>query len=346
MLKNGEWKGFWQPHQGKETGGAFVRQASGFRSWVTVDGSAGPTGDGGFPAEAGRYHLYVALTCPWASRTLIARKLKGLEGAIGITVVNPVLSDEGWRFGDHPGSGRDKLNGADYLHQIYARADAAFTGRATVPVLWDIKRATIVNNESSDILRMLSGAFDAFATRDVDLYPEPLRNAIDAFGERIYAPLNDGVYRTGLAQTQAAYDAAVGNVFATLDGLESVGVRAPYLFGEQITEADVRLFVTLVRFDVAYHGIFKCNLRRLADYPNLSRYADAVMAVPGVAETVDFNHIKRGYYSIKALNPSLIVPSGPDPRSLPGARLRVPSQHVAEDATRPRVPADAAKSAS
>lgn len=322
MLKDGEWKEAWRPHQGSDSGGAFIRQASGFRNWVTVDGSAGPTGNDGFTAESGRYHLYVALTCPWASRALLARSLKGLEEAIGITVVEPAMSEQGWRFGSYPGSDPDRLNGSDYLHEIYARADAAYTGRATVPVLWDIHRATIVNNESADILRMLSGAFDAYATRDIDLYPEPLRAAIDAFGERIYAPLNNGVYRTGLAQTQAAYDAAVCEVFATLDHLESVWRCGTFLFGEQITEADIRLFVTLVRFDVAYHGVFKCNLRRLADYPNLTRYANAVMAVPGVAETVDFDHIKRGYYSIKALNPSLIVPTGPDPRSLPGGRLR------------------------
>jgi putative glutathione S-transferase len=203
-------------------------------------------------------------------------------------------------------------------------ADAAFTGRATVPVLWDTKRATIVNNESSDILRMLSGAFDAFATRKVDLYPAQLRACIDDFAERIYAPLNNGVYRAGLAQTQLSYEAAFRDVFATLDQIEASLGPAAFLFGEQVTEADIRLFVTLVRFDVAYHGIFKCNLRRIADYPRLSRYVETVMAVPGIAATVDFDHIKRGYYSIKALNPSLIVPVGPDPLSLPGARLPDP----------------------
>ena len=227
MLTNGKWAEAWRPHQGSDPGGVFVRQASSFRHWVTPDGSAGPSGDGGFPAEAGRYHLYVALTCPWASRTLMARKLKGLESVIGVTVVEPVLSDEGWRFGDYPGSDRDRLNGADYLHQIYAQADAGFTGRATVPILWDAASGTIVNNELSDIMRMLSGAFDAFATGDIDLYPEPLRPAIDELGERIYVPLNNGVYRAGLAQTQAAYDAAVSEVFATLDDIESGGIAAP-----------------------------------------------------------------------------------------------------------------------
>ena len=289
---------------------------------MTPDGSPGPSGDGGFPTEAGRYHLYVALVCPWACRTLIARKLKGLEGAIGVTVAEPALSDQGWCFGSYPGSNRDHINGADYLHQVYTKADVDFTGRPTVPVLWDTKRATIVNNESSDILHMLCGAFDAFATRDVDLYPEPLRAAIDAFAERIYAPLNNGVYRAGFAQTQPSYEAAFRDVFATLDALEASLGHTPFLFGEQVTQADIRLFVTLVRFDIAYYGIFKCNLRRIADYPRLSRYVETVMAVPGVAETVDYDHIKRGYYSIKILNPRLIFPSGPDPISLPRAHSR------------------------
>jgi glutathionyl-hydroquinone reductase len=322
MLVNGQWKDAWQPHQGDDPDGAFVRQSSGFRNWVTPDGAAGLTGTGGFRAEAGRYHLYVALTCPWASRVLMARKLKGLEAAIGVTVVEPILSDQGWRFGDYPGSDRDGLNGAEYLHEVYAKADAAFTGRATVPVLWDTKHGTIVNNESSDILRMLGGAFDAFATRSMDLYPEHLRASIDGFAERIYAPLNNGVYRAGFAQTQPSYEAAFHDVFTTLDEMEALLGQASFLFGEQITEADIRLFVTLVRFDIAYHGIFKCNLRRVADYPGLAHYVDAMMALPGIAETVSFDHIKRGYYSIKALNPSLIVPAGPDPRSLPGARSR------------------------
>lgn len=318
MLRDGKWTQSWKPHQDDAPRGAFVRAESGFRSWVTPDGQAGPTGNGGFAAEAGRYHLYVALACPWASRTLMARKFKGLEDAIGVTIVGPVMGEEGWSFGGYPRAERDSLNGADHLHQLYSKADPSYTGRATVPILWDKKTRTIVNNESSDILRMLSVAFEAFAANDVDLYPEHLRAKIDTLAERIYAPLNNGVYRAGFAQSQESYDAAVAEVFAMLDELELMLGCGPYLLGRDLTEADIRLFVTLIRFDAAYHGLFKCNRRRLIDYPNLSRFANFIMTLPGVAETVDLDHIKRGYYSIKALNPSLIVPAGPDPKTLPG----------------------------
>lgn len=312
MLVDGKWTADWHPVQATDAKGGFVRQISGFRNWITPDGSAGPTGEAGFKAEAGRYHLYVALICPWASRTLIGRALKKLEDVISVSVVEPALSDQGWRFGDYPGANRDELNGATYMHEIYTSADPQYTGRATVPVLWDKERRTIVNNESADILRMLNSGFGAFADGAVDLYPEDLCAEIDALNERIYPRLNNGVYRTGFATTQVAYEEAFADVFAMLDELEArLEGQRPFLFGTRLTEADVRLFVTLVRFDAAYNGLFKCNLRRLADYPNLTRYVDNMLAIPSVRQTVSIDHIKRGYYSIKALNPTGIVPVGP-----------------------------------
>ncbi|GEO83345.1 MULTISPECIES: glutathione S-transferase family protein [Alphaproteobacteria] len=316
MLVNGKWTADWQPVQATDAKGGFVRQTSGFRNWVTVDGDAGPTGTGGFKAEAGRYHLYVALICPWASRTLIGRKLKGLEDVISVSVVEPALTDFGWRFGDFPGADRDPQNGATYLHEIYTKADPAYTGRATVPVLWDKKTGTIVNNESADILRMMNSGFGSLARNDIDLYPEALRAEIEALNAEIYPKFNNGVYRAGFATTQVAYEEAFADVFAMLETLEShLSDGRAYLSGERITEADVRLFVTLVRFDAAYHGLFKCNLQRLADYAALSAYMLRILALPGVRETVSIAHIKHGYYSIKALNPNRIVPVGPD---LPG----------------------------
>jgi Predicted glutathione S-transferase len=313
MLVNGKWTAEWQPVQATDAKGGFVRQTSGFRNWVTVDGSAGPTGTDGFKAEAGRYHLYVAFICPWASRTLIGRKLKGLEDVISVSVVEPVLSDFGWKFGDFPGSDRDTVNGAEYLYELYVRADPIYTGRATVPVLWDKKTGTLVNNESADILRMLNSGFGALARNDIDLYPEALREEIDALNAEIYPKLNNGVYRAGFATTQVAYEEAFADVFEMLDALEArLSDKRSYLLGDTLTEADVRLFVTLVRFDAAYHGLFKCNLRRLADYPALSAYMHRILDLPGVRETVNITHIKHGYYSIKALNPSRIVPVGPD----------------------------------
>jgi putative glutathione S-transferase len=312
MLVEGKWTADWHPVQASDAKGGFVRQVSGFRNWITPDGSAGPTGEGGFKAQAGRYHLYVALICPWASRTLIGRILKKLDTAISVSVVEPALSDQGWRFGDYPGSDCDALNGASYLHEIYTSAEPIYTGRATVPVLWDKERRTIVNNESAEILRMLNSGFGSLADDSIDLYPEDLRADIDALNEWIYPKLNNGVYRTGFAITQLAYEEAFADVFATLDELEHrLEAGGPFLFGDRLTEADVRLFVTLVRFDAAYHGLFKCNLRRLADYVCLSRYVDRILAVPGIRETVNIDHIKRGYYSIKALNPNAIVPVGP-----------------------------------
>ena len=317
MLVNGEWTEDWQPVQATDAKGGFVRQTSSFRSWVTPDGAPGPTGEGGFKAEAGRYHLYVALICPWASRALIGRALKGLEDAISVSVVEPALTAQGWRFAETPeggplGAGPDPLLGATYMHQIYTAADPQVSGRATVPVLWDKQRKTIVNNESADILRMLNSGFGDLASDAWDLFPEDLREEIEALNEAIYPRLNNGVYRAGFATTQLAYEEAFADVFAMLDELEArLEDGRPFLTGDRLTEADIRLFVTLIRFDAAYHGVFKCNLRRLVDYPALTALTGRVLDLPGVRATVSIDHIKRGYYSIETLNPSGIVPVGP-----------------------------------
>ncbi|MDQ0562767.1 putative glutathione S-transferase [Rhizobium mesoamericanum] len=312
MLVNGKWTEDWQPVQAKDEKGGFVRQTSSFRNWVTRDGAAGPTGEGGFKAEAGRYHLYVAYICPWASRTLIGRKLKGLESAISVSIVEPALTKQGWRFGDYQGATNDHVQGATYMHEIYTSAAPDFTGRATVPLLWDKQLQTIVNNESADILRMMNDGFDYLACNSIDLYPTAHRREIDAFNDRIYSSLNNGVYRAGFATTQIAYEEACAGVFECLAWVEKeIGDRT-FLFADHPTESDIRLFVTLARFDVAYHGLFKCNLRRLSDYANLRRFCRRMLDWPGVAETVNFDHIKRGYYSIESLNPTRIVPSGPD----------------------------------
>lgn len=317
MLVNGKWSADWHPAQAKDAKGGFVRQESQFRNWITDDGRAGPTGSGGFPAEAGRYHLYVSLNCPWASRTLLARKLKGLDDAVSVSVVEPRLTTQGWRFGDYPGADRDALNGATYLHELYTRADPVYTGRATVPVLWDKQRRTIVNNESAEIVRMLNGSLGVLGTNHIDLYPRDLAAEIDALSEPVYRKLNNGVYRAGFATTQLAYEEACRDVFEMLDELERRLEGRSFLIGERMTETDIRAFVTLVRFDAAYHGLFKCNLRRLIDYPNLTGYVERLLAIAGVLETVNIDHIKQGYYSIKALNPTGIVPLGPAP-PLPG----------------------------
>ncbi len=309
MLVDGRWVENWQPVQSKDAKGGFVRQQSSFRNWVTPDGSAGPTGQGGFAAEAGRYHLYVALICPWASRTLIARRMKGLEAVVSLTILQPELTDQGWRFApDDP----DPVMNATHLHQLYTLADPRVSGRATVPVLWDRVGGTIVSNESSEILRMFNDGFGALANGP-DLYPAEMRAEIDALNDHVYPSLNNGVYRAGFATTQHAYDEAFREVFHTLDLLEArLADGRPFLMGPHFTEADIRVFVTLVRFDAAYHGLFKCNLRRLTEYPGLSRYLERVLQIEGVAPTVSIDHIKRGYYSIKSLNPNGIVPLGPD----------------------------------
>lgn len=313
MLVNGTWTANWHPVQASDAKGGFVRQISGFRNWVTPDGSPGVTGDGGFQAEADRYHLYVAFICPWASRTLMARKLKGLESVISVSIVEPRLLDQGWHFGDYPGANRDELNGTEWLHQLYTMADPHYTGRATVPVLWDKKRKTIVSNESADIVRMLNSGFGALASSDIDLYPAALSAEIDQLNDDIYPKLNNGVYRAGFATTQVSYEEAYHDVFGMLQTLETrLDDGRPFLIGSQFTEADIRLFVTLIRFDAAYHGIFKCNFRQLQEYPHLNRYVKRILDIPGIRSTVNIDHIKQGYYSIKALNPNGIVPVGPD----------------------------------
>jgi glutathionyl-hydroquinone reductase len=318
MLIDGKWSEAWRPVSSTDAKGGFVRQVSSFRSWITPDGAGGPTGEGGFRAEPGRYHLYAAFGCPWATRILIARKLKRLEDVVSVAIVEPAMTDQGWRFGDYPGADRDAVNGATYLHEIYAQADPHFSGRATVPALWDMQRRTVVNNESADLLRMFNSAFGALADSSIDLCPEDLRVAIDALNAEVYDPLNNGVYRAGFATTQVAYEEAFIGVFATLDALERRLERGPYLMGDRLTEADIRVFVTLARFDVAYHGQFKCNLRRIADHPNLSAYLARLIAIPAFRDTFNLDHIKRGYYSIKALNPTRIVPLGPKLGWAPG----------------------------
>ena len=313
MLVNGTWTADWHPVQASDAKGGFVRQISGFRNWVTPDGSPGVTGDGGFQAEADRYHLYVAFICPWASRTLMARKLKGLESVISVSVVEPWLLEQGWHFGDYPGADRDALNGTEWLHQLYTMADPHYTGRATVPVLWDKKLKTIVSNESADIVRMLNSGFGALASSDIDLYPAEFSAEIDPLNEEIYPKLNNGVYRAGFATTQVSYEEAYHDVFSMLQTLETrLGDGRSFLIGSQFTEADIRLFVTLIRFDAAYHGIFKCNFRQLREYPHLNSYLKGILDIPGIRSTVNIDHIKQGYYSIKALNPNGIVPVGPD----------------------------------
>jgi putative glutathione S-transferase len=315
LLVNGEWHDRW--YETGKSGGRFVRDAAAFRNWVTVDGSPGPTGTGGFKAAPQRYHLYVSLACPWAHRTLIFRKLKKLEQAISVSVVDPFMGENGWAFSAPdgsltPGSTPDSVNGARYLHEIYTRAKRDYTGRVTVPVLWDKQTATIVNNESSEIIRMLNSAFESWGAAAFDFYPDALRAEIDAINRVVYDNVNNGVYRCGFATTQAAYEEAFDALFATLDELEARLGRQRYLAGERQTEADWRLFTTLVRFDSVYNGHFKCNLRRILDYPNLWGFTRELYQVAGVSETVDLAQIKRHYYMTHStINPTRIVPKGP-----------------------------------
>ena len=311
MLVDGKWHDVW--YSTKETGGRFQRDASRFRNWVTPDGAAGPSGEDGFKAEPGRYHLYVSYACPWAHRTLILRTLKKLEDVISFSVVHHFMGENGWTFLAEAGATGDALYGSDFLHQIYTRADPAYSGRVTVPVLWDKQRQTIVSNESAEIIRMLNSAFDEWGDATRDFYPKPLRAGIDAVNELVYPAINNGVYRAGFATTQAAYEEAFDELFAALDEMELRLSRGRYLLGDRMTEADWRLFTTLVRFDPVYVGHFKCNLRRIADYPNLSNYLRDLYQTPGVAETVNMHHIKSHYYGSHAtINPTRIVPKGPD----------------------------------
>ena len=310
-LVDGQWQDVWYDTDSNE--GRFVRESAGFRHWVTADGAVGPTGDDGFAAAAGRYHLYVSLACPWAHRTLIVRALKGLEPLIDVSVVSPLMLENGWTFNRDEGSSGDLVGNADFHHQIYTRAAPNYTGRVTVPVLWDRERNTIVSNESADIIRMLNSAFDALTGNTVDLYPTALHSAINAWNKRIYPAVNNGVYRAGFATTQEAYEEAYRALFNELDHLDAQLADQRFLTGERLTEADIRLFTTLIRFDAVYHGHFKCNRQRLEDYRHLPGYIRDIYQQPGVAETVDFHHIKTHYYaSHRNINPTGIVPAGPE----------------------------------
>lgn len=297
----------------KVINGEFVRSASSFRNWVTHDGSAGPTGESGFLAEPGRYHLYISHACPWAHRTMIYRSLKGLKDVISVSVVHPLMPDESWVFGEFPGATEDHLYGSSYLYEIYQRADRSFDGLVTVPVLWDKKRETIVNNESSEIIRMFNSAFNAYTDQQVDFYPEHLRDEIDTINQPIYDNINNGVYRAGFAATQEAYDEAYDRLFTAMELLEDKLAQQRYLVGDQITEADWRLFTTLVRFDAVYYSHFKTNKKRLIEFPNLWAYTRELYQHNGVAETINLEHIKLHYFgSHRFINPTGIVPKGPE----------------------------------
>ena len=309
-LVDGKWHDVW--YDTTSSKGRFVRDKARFRNWITPDGKPGPSGEAGFPAESGRYHLYVSYACPWAHRTLIFRKLKGLERCISLSVVHPLMRGEGWTFTEAPGVIGDCVLGKEFLHQVYTTAAPDYSGRVTVPVLWDKQRNTMVSNESSEIIRMFNSAFDGVGAKAGDYYPEALREEIDQVNERVYRTVNNGVYRCGFATTQDAYEEALSELFETLAWLEERLSQRRYLVGDQITEADWRLFTTLLRFDPVYVGHFKTNLRRLIDYPNLFGYTRELYQVEGVEETVNMEHIKQHYYaSHTTINPTGIVPAGP-----------------------------------
>ena len=311
LLVDGEWQDKW--YDTSSTGGKFERSAAQFRNWVTADGSAGPSGDSGFKAESGRYHLYVSFACPWAHRTLIFRQLKDLVDHIEISVVHPDMLGDGWTFDtDFPGATGDRQFGLPYLRDIYTKADPKFSGRVTVPVLWDKERETIVSNESAEIIRMFNAAFNGITGNEDDYYPDGLHDEIEAVNDRVYDTLNNGVYKAGFATTQDAYDDAVVPLFDTLDWLEERLSQSRYLTGDRVTEADWRLFPTLVRFDPVYHQHFKCNRRRIVDYPNLWAYTRELYQWPGVSDTVNFDHFVRHYhYSHESINPHRIIPINP-----------------------------------
>jgi glutathionyl-hydroquinone reductase len=309
LMINGVWQER-EPETSKD--GHFERGETAFRNWITPDGRPGPTGQDGFRAVAGRYHLYVSLACPWAHRTLIMRALKGLQTIIPVSVTHWLMADHGWTFTAGEGVIPDPLYNSRYLYELYARADETYSGRASVPILWDHHTQTIVNNESADIIRMLGSAFDQSGAKPGDYYPQGLRGEIDAINQRVYDTLNNGVYRSGFATTQAAYESAVVPLFDTLDWLEDRLSRSRFLCGDSMTEADIRLFTTLVRFDAVYHGHFKCNIRRIVDYRHLWSYTRDIFQISDVSQTVDFGHIKRHYYmSHRRINPTGIVPVGP-----------------------------------
>jgi glutathionyl-hydroquinone reductase len=311
LLIDGEWHDAW--YDTKESRGRFVRTEAQFRNWVTRDGSAGPSGGGGFRAEPNRYHLYVAFACPWAHRTLIFRKLKGIESLITISSVNSFMGEDGWTFDAAPETIPDSVNHVQKLYELYTIADPKYSGRSTIPILWDKKQRTIVSNESSEIIRMLNSAFDDVGANGNDYYPKELRSEIDEWNALIYPNVNNGVYRAGFATTQEAYEEAAITLFATLDKIEARLATNRYLCGSRLTEADVRLFTTLIRFDPVYHGHFKCNKRRIVDYPNLWGFLRDVYQMPGVADTVHVDFIKSHYYrSHPTINPTRIVPIGPE----------------------------------
>lgn len=320
LLQNGQWVDQW--YDTKSSGGRFIRKTPHFRNWITADGTAGPSGEGGFQAASGRYHLYVSLACPWAHRTMIFRALKGLEEMISLSVVHWYMVDKGWTFETGDGVIADSENNAKYMHQVYTAALPDYSGRVTVPVLWDKQTKTIVTNESSEIIRMFNSAFDGIGATKGDYYPETMRAEIDRLNDRIYDTVNNGVYKAGFATTQEAYDEAIVPLFETLDFLEERLSTRRYLTGNEITEADWRLFTTLVRFDPVYVGHFKCNVRRIADYEHLSGYVRDLYQHPNVAATVNMQHIKNHYYaSHDSINPSRIVPAGPEiDYTLPHAR--------------------------
>lgn len=310
LLVDGQWQDKW--YDTKSTNGKFVRSESQFRNWITRDGEAGPSGKAGFKAEKGRYHLYVSHACPWANRTMIFRKLKGLEDFISVSVVDFLMLENGWEFKTENGC-TDDLFGFDFMHQIYTKADPNYSGRVTVPVLWDKHNNTIVSNESSEIIRMFNSAFDEIGATPGDFYPEALQEEIDSLNSRIYSEVNNGVYKAGFATTQRAYEDNLVNLFKALDWLEEILAEKRYLTGNQITEADLRLFTTLVRFDPVYVGHFKCNIKRIADYSNLFGYVRDLYQQPGVAETINMEHIKKHYYmSHTMINPTGVVPVGPE----------------------------------
>lgn len=310
LLINGRWHDQW--YNTEKNNGKFVRSQSQFRNWITPTGEAGPTGQSGFRAEKDRYHLYVSLACPWAHRTLIFRRLKKLEEYITVSIVSPNMLEQGWALDGEYGSNVDEINAKQFLHEIYTLAQPDYTGRVTVPVLWDKKTHTIVNNESAEIIRMFNSAFNTLTGNQDDYYPENLRTTIDDLNTLIYSTVNNGVYRAGFATRQHAYEEAYDELFQTLDQLESRLSTHRYLAGDVITEADWRLFTTLIRFDAVYYAHFKCNLQRIEDYPNLSHYLRELYQVPGIKETVNFKHIKQHYfYSHETINPSRIVPKGP-----------------------------------
>jgi putative glutathione S-transferase len=311
QLVNGVWHDVW--YDTKSNGGAFKRSTASFRNWITADGSAGPSGTGGFPAQSGRYHLYVSYACPWAHRALIFRSLKGLTDHISISTVHPEMLSDGWTFqtDDHGATG-DTLYGVPFARDIYLRADPNISGRVTVPILWDKDTQTIVSNESSEIIRMLNSAFDAVTGTTDDYWPIDLQDAISPVNDRIYETVNNGVYKAGFATTQAAYDAAIGPLFDTLDWLENRLTGSRYLMGDKITEADWRLFTTLIRFDPVYHLHFKCNRNRIVDYPHLWAYTRELYQWDGIAATVNMAHIVRHYhYSHDTINPHRIIPTNP-----------------------------------